>query len=108
MKTRTDQELQLRVSEANKELIIPVNNSDKLTLQFAKKHNNSWSTAVIAIRGSIDGEMTFEFPTTLTATGETTLYLDVSGINYVHLVVTTAESSTSDVRVNCMLSRPYN
>lgn len=93
-----------RISELGRRLDIPCGNASRCSIQFSVKHGNTWSTAVIAVRCSNDNDSLIELPTTLTATGETRLIIDTSDIAFLHLVVTTAESGTSDVHVSYILT----
>lgn len=91
-----------RISNLNEQLIIPCGVTNRLVLNFVTVHNNTWSTAVIAVRRSLDSDNVVEFPTAITVSGETTIELDTSTSRYVHLVVTTAQSGTSDIYINSM------
>jgi hypothetical protein len=92
----------LRISNLGERLDIPVMAASRLVIQFLALHNNTWSTAVVAVRRSIDSDNIVEFPTAISVSGETIIELDTSACNYVHLVVTTAQSGTSDIAINTM------
>jgi deoxyhypusine synthase len=93
-----------RISNLGERLDIPCGNSSRASIQFSVKHGNTWSTAVIAVRCSNDNDSIIELPTTLTASGETRLIVDVSDVGFLHLVVTTAEGTTSDIHVSYILT----
>lgn len=94
--------VKFRISNLGERMDIPCGQASRLLLNFVAIHGNTWSTAVIAIRRSLDNDNIVEFPTTISVSGETMLEVDVSACNFVHLVVTTAQSTTSDVYVNWM------
>ena len=93
-----------RISNLGERLNIPCGNASRASIQFATKHGNTWSTAVIAVRCSNDNDSIIELPTTVTVTGETRIIVDVSDVAFLHLVVTTAEGSTSDIHVSYILT----
>lgn len=100
MNTKSDNYVQFRISDKGNRMDIDTRDNSRLSIQFIKKQSNAWSNAILTIRCSHDAANILDFPQTITITGETRIVLDVSDVKYVHAVVTTAESTTSDIYVN--------
>jgi len=91
-----------RISQLGNRMDIDVSDATRLTLIFSAKNSYVWTTpAVIAIRASLDNFNIVELPSTITVNAVGSVFLDVSNYKYIHLVVTTAEStSPSDIYVS--------
>jgi hypothetical protein len=92
----------LRIDRVGETLCIPVSQATRLTIQTTNPPGKSWSKAVITVKRSLSGladdAQALDPAATITATG--ILTLDVADTAFIHLTVTTAEGSTSEVLVS--------
>lgn len=95
----------LRISNLNESLIVDCGGFTQATLQFQSLHGNAWTTAVVTIRASIDGATVVDLPSVTTVSSAGIVYaIDVKDFAFLHLVVTTAEGTASDIAVHTYLN----
>lgn len=100
MNYEIDRNLRLTISNANEQLVIPVGGFTRASIQFRKLSGNAWTAAVVTLRVSLDGVNAWDLASVTTVEVEGIVYdLDVSRYAYLHLVVTTAEGTTSEIDV---------
>lgn len=83
---------------------IPCGKFTSATVQITNPDSVTWSSAVVTLKGSLDGKtpVVFSPSVTFSATGIKTV--DVADYAFLHIEVTTAESASSDVSVYVFLT----
>lgn len=83
---------------------IPCAKFTSATVQITNPDSETWASAVVTLKGSLDGMTPVTFPTSVTFSAVGLKTADIVDYAYLHIEVTTVESASGEVSVYVFLN----